>query len=209
MSFLFTEKENVKKVGTKQMKRLHDIVHPEELLNCTPTLAPTVSYLYVINYDPKFDQTVVNSSGILDRNRRVFHELLSNDSTYGILTTKQLPKLPAMRFFMSFGETQVKISHNPFPVLMKSEEQLKQLRKFHVMIFKDLLKTIKNCLVPVESGANSYMIVPVKGNEINWNVVQNFQSLPEPKILSEPERRRMKFEREDYLYKVSVFQSFF
>lgn len=184
------------------MKRLHDIVYPEELNNCTPTVAPTISYLYIIKCNPMFDQKLFDSSGVLDRNRRVFHELLSNDNCYGILTTKQLPKLPAMRFFMSFGEVQVQVSHDPKHVQVKSEEQLKQLRKFHVMIFKDLLKVIKSCLVQVQGGHNSYLIVPVKGQEINWEVVENFQSLPEAKMLSEPERRRMKLKPEDYLYKV-------
>ncbi|XP_063695845.1 endoribonuclease Dcr-2 [Culicoides brevitarsis] len=188
------------KAGTKQMKRLHDIVFPEQLLNCTPSTRTSIAYIHIIKCSPKFDFSTAND--IFERNRRVFSELLSNDCCFGIFTTKKLPELPAMRVFLSYGEIQVKISD---PIIVSealSETQLNQMRKFHIMLFKDLLKTVKSCLIPGENGANSFMIVPMKGNAIDWEVVKNFQSLSEPKMLSEPERRRLKFKPEDFLHKV-------
>lgn len=170
-------------------------------MNCTPSIESTLSYLYVIKCSPKFE--CENSNDIFNRNRRVFYDLLANDSCFAIFTTKKLTELPAMRLFLSYGEIQAKIS-DPITIGAQSEHQLMQLRNFHIMIFKDLLKTVKSCLIPGRDGANSYMIVPVKGREINWNVVQNFQSLPEPKMLSEPERRKLNLKPEDFLYKVRL-----
>ncbi|CAM6031845.1 unnamed protein product, partial [Sphagnum compactum] len=171
---------NAKLAGRKQQKRVHDIIYADELVNCTPS-QDKINYLYVLRTDQIFDRDL-ELKGECDMNRRVYHELLSNDNCFAILTAKQIPKLPGIRLFMSFGEIQVKIAKDPVEVQL-TEQHLSHLRQYHGMLFRNLLGITKSkhyLAYDFEGGSNSYMIVPVTGNNINWKmltiskVCQNF-----------------------------------
>jgi endoribonuclease Dicer len=141
----------------------------------------------------------------VDHNQKVFEELHSSPNDFGILTSKRLPELAKMSFFVSLGEVHVQIAKEPMVVFIQDEQQRKSLTNFHNMIFRDMLDIWKSFF---SSTADSYLIVPTccgqAGREINWKLVEDFQNLQKPRELNETERRlKMQRQRpEDYLYKV-------
>ncbi|KAL7035187.1 hypothetical protein ACKWTF_008261 [Chironomus riparius] len=185
------DKENPKKAGTKKNLRLHDIKIPEAIKNCGPTLE--TNYLYKISIKPKFED---NDSNAL----KVFYELLANENTFGILTKKRIPKLPIIRLFQSYGEIECEISGLPTAVDIEIEEILQKLQRFHIIIFRDLLKTFQNYFVLDKS---SYLLVPMnEDNEIDLKLIDDFQEIPNPTLLTKTQIENMSFNSEDYIYKV-------
>jgi endoribonuclease Dicer len=190
---VFFEFLSVGKVaGTKKNKRTHEIVHPPQLINCHPKVTET-SYLYIIRMEAKFKPS--------DENQTVFQQLISGCNDFAILTVKKLPKLAKMSFFVSLGKVEVEIVNRPIEMKLYEEQQLVLLRNYHSMVFRDILGIWKEFFC---STADSYLIVPTKqGVDIDWEMVQNFQNLQQPRERNEIERRKMKFNKpEDYLHKV-------
>lgn len=107
-----------------------------------------------------------------------------------------------MNFYITLGNIGVKILA-PVEVVLNKSENLQRLRNFHVTLFTDVLQIRQTFLVhDYTNNENSYIIVPVTKNQINWSLVNAYQSLPEFKQLSEDERLRMKFREDDYIFKV-------
>ena len=177
------------------MKRYHSIAVPNALENCAPTVQK-VCFLYRIFIRPKFDPEN-------DESIKVFHELLQNVNTgYGILMTNKLPKLCAVTLFQSFGEIELEIAEHPVKVTLTNVDELESLQKFHVMLFRDVLKAWKTFFVFDNS---SYLVVPLdNGCDINWKLVREFPCVvqPEDATKSYDKIKKMKFKAEDYLYKV-------
>jgi endoribonuclease Dicer len=185
-----------KLAGTKKNKRIHDIVQPFPLVNCHP-IAGAEAYLYIIHMEGKFNP--------VDYNQRVFEKLHSSSNEFGILTTKPLPALAQMSFFVSLGCVEVRIGHEPQVIIVQDELERKLLNNFHNMLFRDVLgiwKAFFSCT------SDSYLIVPTclgtGGHTINWPLVRQFQNLQKPRELNEMERRQMMKSQEqvDYLHKV-------
>lgn len=183
--------ENPKRAGTKNNLRLHDVKIPEAISNCGPIIG--TNYLYRINIKPKFD----------DKNNqafKVFYKLLANENTFGILTTKRIPKLSIITLFQSYGEIECEISELPQVADIDSEGNLQKLRKFHINIFRDLLKAFQNYFVLDKT---SYLIVPInEDNEIDWKLIDDFQEIPKPTLLTKTQIANMTFNDDDYIYKV-------
>ncbi|KAL7037571.1 hypothetical protein ACKWTF_009277 [Chironomus riparius] len=183
--------ENPKRAGTKNNLRLHEIKIPEAIKNCGPNIG--TNYLYRISIKPKFDD--INSNAL-----KVFHKLLANENTFGILTTKRIPKLSIITLFQSYGEIECEISELPIAVDIENEGSLKKLQKFHINIFRDLLKAFQTYFVLDKS---SYLIVPInEDNEIDWKLIDDFQVVPKPTLLTRAQIENMTFNAEDYIYKV-------
>ncbi|XP_070496244.1 endoribonuclease Dcr-2 isoform X2 [Chironomus tepperi] len=185
------QNENPKKTGTKNNLRLHDIKIPEAISNCGPIIG--TNYLYRISIKPKFDDC--NSNAL-----KIFHKLLANENTFGILTTKRIPKLSIITLFQSYGEIECEISDLPVVTDVESEGNLRKLQKFHINIFRDILKAFQKYFVLDKS---SYLIVPInEDNEIDWKLIDDFQEIQKPTLMSKTQIHNMKFNAEDYLYKV-------
>ena len=194
--FLFiTAETKSKRAGTKNMKRYHPLTVPNALENCSPTVQK-VCFLYRIFIRPKFEPEN-------DESIEVFHELLKNANTgYGLLMTKKLPKLCSVTLFQSFGEVELEIAEHPVEITLSTTDELQSLEKFHVMLFRDVLKAWKSFFVFDNS---SYLVVPLcNGCDINWKLVEEFPSVvqPEDATKSYDTIKKMEFKAEDYLYKV-------
>lgn len=193
--------DNPKIAGTKQNRRCHDQVFPEELTHCTPT-ENEVAYLYTIQFDPLFDAKF-ELNGIEDLTRKIYHQLIGNGRKWAIFTSKKIPKLPSMKLFLTQGEVRGTISSFPMDIVIQDKLQLEKLRKFHVMIFSKILNINKSFFAyDREGAAESYLIVPTLNNHIDWEIVTDFQDLKECKEPPEIWRKKMIFKPEDYLYKV-------
>lgn len=180
-----------KSAGTKCHRRYHKIKMPQAITNCAATVNE-FSFIHRIIIRPKFDTP---SEALA-----VFRDLIANMNTYGILTSKKLPQLCKMTLFQSYGETEVEIESEPVAVVLTSNNQLLQLQRFHIAVFRDVLQTWKSFFVLDKT---SLLIVPLTGSSrINWNIVREFQGVQAPQSLSHDEIMNMNFTRDSYYHRV-------
>lgn len=164
-------------------------------MNCAPVIG-VKCYLHRFAITPKFT-TASNDFG-----GGRFFELLSSCNDLGMLTSKRLPSLAVMNFFITLGEIGVEILA-PAEVVLNGADNLERLRNFHATLFTDVLQIRQSFLVyDFRNEENSYFVVPVTNNEINWTLVDTFQSLPDCQQLPDTSRVGMTFNEDDYLFKV-------
>lgn len=173
------------------MKRAYNKKCPSELYNALPRLREK-SYAYCIEFTTDFTRNPYNEHII---------KYLGSNATYAILLNKKLPKLAEMPLFMSQGNLHVKISENPIECVIRDEEQLNLLKKFHTVIFKDILKLWREFLVvDNRNEENSYLIVPMDElSSIDWQIVKKFQHLEACRPYSSEERQVANYSPKDYL----------
>lgn len=149
----------------KLRKHFHEVRTPKVFQNSSPTIGSD-NFLYRIIIKPVFEPPCL---GI-----RTFNELMGNSNEFAILTSKRIPKLCEMKFFMLYGEVEVKISDEPILVKLHSETELKQLQSVHVMIFRDVLGMWRDFFALDQT---SFLIVPVMDSSaIHWSLVNDLQS---------------------------------
>lgn len=186
------ETDDKKKAGTKKNMRFHEMKIPNALVHSSPVVGG-INFLYRISVRPKFDA-----------NKEVpyleaFKNLLENKNSYGILMSKRLPKLCKMPLFPSWGEVECEIETPPMQFAIKSEEDLRMLRKFQVTVFRDVLDSWRNYFV---IDKDSYIVVPLDDDQqIDWNIVKEFQTLSTTPM-SLNESLTVKFRAHDYLNKI-------
>lgn len=173
------------------MKRVYNKTCPIELYNALPRFGEK-SYAYCIKFTTDFERNTYNEH---------ISKYLGSKGTYAILLNKKLPKLAEMPLFMSQGNIRVKISEDPIECIINDKEQLNLLKKFHTVVFKDILKLWKEFLVvDHRNEENSYLIVPIDElSSIDWQLVKKFQHLEECRSYSSMERQAAKYNPKDYL----------
>lgn len=192
--------DNKQTSGSKKNKRQYNIAYPEELTNCQPQVNEEC-YLYNFKITPQFGINDVLGIQI------VYHQLLSDLNSFGILTTKRLPlQLAKFPTFITIGQIDVEIVTEPIKICVKDSADMKKLTNFHRMLFRDLLKINKNknyIIHDNNNNVNSYIVVPTTNSSaINWSIINDFQELSAPKIPSENDILKKKIIAEEYLYKV-------
>ncbi|XP_050325821.1 endoribonuclease dcr-1 isoform X1 [Bactrocera neohumeralis] len=181
------------KTAGKQQRRLYNHRYPDELYNAVPQINE-LCYAYEIRAYPQFKA---------DSYTEHIVTLLNTNCNYAILTRKPMPALAEMPLFMNQGKLSVKIAENPITLTITSEQQLKQLAKFHLMIFRDILECWKSFLVlDRRNQENAYFIAPLNNGKIDWELVQNFQRLLPQRKYSVSERQKKVYKPEDYIGKV-------
>lgn len=124
--------------------------------------------------------------------------MIGNENTFGILSSKRIPRLCKIPLFATFGQIDCDISPIPATISLDNESDLKRLRGFHKNLLSNVLKVFKEFFVIDKS---SYLIVPLdEYNEINWNLVNT--EIPIPKRLSYDQIVNMQFKAQDYSNKV-------
>lgn len=174
----------------------YDIKYPHQLNECQPKIG-TVCYLYKIHMIPK-DGKKEQSEG-----DKVFNNLLKGNRNFGILTTKSLPKLPCFQLYLSSGQVDCQISEVPLNIRINTENDLKKLQIFQTLLFKNILETFKSFFIMDNSNTiNSFLVVPILGDAIDYNLVDDFQYIAESREIPMIKRQKISFERYDYLYNV-------
>lgn len=193
-----TYAENPKTAGTKKNYRMHDLVVPDALCNSMPQIGVPV-FLYEIKMVPKFHV----SDSLYDQNEenvKIFHNLLQSPRTYGILTTKKLPRMSEMKFYQSFGQINCTISYQPIQLQLGNLEKLNELKRFHCILFRNVLDVWKSFFT--YDHKDSVIVVPTKNHQIDWQIVEQFQSWSELKQKSIGERKNAKYIEDEWLYSV-------
>lgn len=176
---------------------MHDIQTPEALQNTLPCVNKQI-YLYEINIIPQF--RVSDSFDEHEENIRIFHKLLQSQRTYGILTTKRLPRMGLMKFYQSFGQMDCSINYDPVPITLGSLQKLNKLKRFHCVLFQNVLNLWKKFFV--YDHKDSVIIVPTNNHQIDWSIVENFQTWSELKTKTVAERMNKQYREEEWLYSV-------
>ncbi|GAB0088496.1 endoribonuclease dcr-1 [Sergentomyia squamirostris] len=187
--------------GTKKMKRYYDMIYPEQLIKCQP-LVGVECFLYIITTTAHLNE---KPDHVFDENIAVFNQLYQNDEcNFGILTSKRLSITAPMTFFVTDGKVSVKIDDQPTTSMYLSEDDLRKLRNFHVIIFRDILRTLKDFItMDFTNKKNSVLIVPTKRGKIDMELVNDQQNWPEMWEKTEADRISMRYNNpQEYLHQV-------
>ncbi|XP_011632113.1 endoribonuclease Dicer isoform X1 [Pogonomyrmex barbatus] len=157
--------------GTYKKKREHGLKYPMALHGAYPQSFESL-YLHVLNCTSMYSTTGY------DNRRKVFHKLLNDKSSFGILSTKTLPKIPSFPIFMKDGKLNVDVKSNHTTIIL-DDIDIEVLKKFHFLLFNDIIPVIKSFMVfDNDNLENSFLIVPLNDQEkINWDVVKTYQYL--------------------------------
>lgn len=175
---------------------MHDIQTPDALRDSMPQLNQQC-YLYEFNIKPHFQ---VSEGDENEENIKIFHKLLQSDRSYGILTMKKLPRMALMQFYQSFGRIDCEISEKPVPISLGNIQKLNELKRFHCILFRNVLDIWKGFFV--YDHKDSVIIVPTKNHQIDWNIVEDFQTWSEFGKKTVAERLNVQYREEDWLYSV-------
>lgn len=182
--------------GTKKNVREHSLEHPIETKAATPTLH-IQAYLYTITLTTTLNITAD------DHSSKVFKQLYESDRCLAIFTAKKLPAFGEICLYVTLGQIRARINPEPIPITISEPKKLEKLRKFHGMIFRELLNTARDFLVnDFSNKENSYFIVPAIRYDIDWQVVNNFQQLDKVVTPTEQQRSERDIQSDDILYKV-------
>lgn len=190
--------EKPREAGTKKNYRMHDIQLPAELRDSMPTFND-ILYMYEIEMVPHFntDQTQYDQH---EENIKIFHKLLQSQRTYSILTKKKLPRLAAMKFFQSFGQIDCTVKHNATTIQIENAQQMNKLKRFHGTLFRNVLELWKSFFVFDPN--NSVIVAPTKNAQIDWAIIDRFQSWEELETKTVAQRMNVEYREEDWLYSV-------
>ncbi|XP_060820377.1 endoribonuclease Dicer-like isoform X2 [Bombus pascuorum] len=176
LSYLFPnwvdEAESEKSsVGTYKKKRHHQLQFPLALYGAFPLPQETV-YLHILHTTPNYP--VPHH----DNRYLTFYNLLHNSAGFGILSAKQMPEIPSFPIFMRVGELSIDVKVN-YAEMILTEEEVIYLKRFHTLIFSDIVPVIKTFMVFDNCNRdNCFLIVPVNEDwNINWQVVKQYNSI--------------------------------
>ncbi|KAL7738529.1 hypothetical protein ACLKA6_006834 [Drosophila palustris] len=159
---------------------------PSEFYDAMPRVGETC-YAYGISLEPDFERN--------DYTAHMYDAMHSRRHSYGLLLRKRLPRLAAMPLFSHQGKLHAHVVEQPLEIVIQSEEQLEKLQRFHVMLFRDLLRIWQPFFVlDRRSMENSYLVVPLSplpGNGLDWQLVEQFQRLPKSRATSLAQRKEM------------------
>lgn len=154
-------------------------------------------YLYEFLIQPNF--AIPESQNDSD-NIRVFHQLLKTSRSYGILTTKPLPRMSVMKFYQSFGQITCQVAYKPVEIKLGNPNKLQKLKRFHCVLFRKVLEIWEDFLVYDDT--DSVIVVPTLNGNIDWHIVERFQSWSELKKKSIALRKAEKYDESDWKYSV-------
>ncbi|KAL0108749.1 hypothetical protein PUN28_014111 [Cardiocondyla obscurior] len=181
LDYLFPHWVNEDKyqTGTYKKKREHQLEYPLAFRGAYPQPKKQL-YLYILDCPPTYYMTGS------DNRRAVFYDLLKKKNGFGILSSKNLPKIPSFPLFMKDGKLNVSVKPNNTTISL-SEEDITLLKGFHFLLFNSIIPVIKSFMIfDNDNCENSFLIVPLNDmQDINWTIVKTYQCL-EPIMPSKP-----------------------
>lgn len=173
---------------------MHSITYPDLLSSCSPTMGAT-HYLYTFTTIPNFESSTAEA----------YHQLITSPQSFGLLTTKQLPRLAEFTLHQSFGSILVTVQPSTTQTSVGDIQnaQLLRLIKFHNLIFDEVVGTKQPFLANDWANMeNSFLIVPTNAsNEVDWDVVNEFQSFlpcPDPPF----KRSKLSLTADDFMHRI-------
>ncbi|XP_017890637.2 endoribonuclease Dicer isoform X2 [Ceratina calcarata] len=165
-NWIHEKSETLQKIGTKKKKRIHKLEFPSALYAAFPR-PEQAAYLHIINITPNYCMPY-------DDNRHLaFYNIFHNSTTFGILSSKKMSKIPSFPIFMNFGELNITIEVN-HDILTLSEEEIRSVKNFHTLLFSEVLQLVKSFVIFDNYNLdNCFLIVPVDETwKMNWEVIK-------------------------------------
>uniref|UniRef100_A0A182FU44 ribonuclease III n=1 Tax=Anopheles albimanus TaxID=7167 RepID=A0A182FU44_ANOAL len=190
-----------KQVGQANNVRCYRVHYPAESQHCTPRADTDECYVYVLRTKALFER------GAHGESIAMFADLYSSANNFGIMTRKSLPALAPMQLFCSLGKIGVEVVREPLRIALDpatGPEQLAKLKRFHLLLFRDLLRLWKQFIaLDVEAAENGFLIVPLANSQaIDWQLVDTFPYLQQSEEPTTLARQRMVFNVERYRNRV-------
>ncbi|ETN64340.1 dicer-1 [Anopheles darlingi] len=190
-----------KQAGQANNVRCYRVHYPAESQHCTPRTDTDECYVYILRTKALFDR------GTQGDNIAIFSDLYSSSNNFGIMTRKPLPSLAPMQLFCSLGKIGVEVVREPLRITLDpgaGGEQLAKLKRFHLLLFRDLLRLWKQFIaLDVEAAENGFLIVPMADSKtIDWKLVDTFPYLQQSEEPTTLARQRMIFNAEGYRNRV-------
>ncbi|XP_050079861.1 endoribonuclease Dicer [Anopheles maculipalpis] len=186
--------------GTMKYVRSHKICYPQETIGGTPrTDGEPGCYVYILRTRAHFEASARHESV------RILSDLYNSGNSFGILTRNKLPPLAKIKLFVTLGPIEVELVPKPIPIILAPDSgALQSLKRFHLMLFRDLLKVWKPFTVlDAQPEENGFIVVPmVRGECIDWDLVNRFPYLRSATELSPRARANLRFEPEAYQLRV-------
>ncbi|XP_050092159.1 endoribonuclease Dicer [Anopheles aquasalis] len=190
-----------KQAGQANNVRCYRVHYPAESQHCTPQSEADECFIYILRTKALFER------GTQGGNIASFADLYSSSNNFGIMTRKPLPPLAPMQLFCSLGKIGVEVVREPLRITLDpatGREQLAKLKRFHLLLFRDLLRLWKQFIaLDVEAAENGFLIVPMADSKtIDWKLVVTFPYLQQSEEPTTLTRQRMVFNAEHYRNRV-------
>ncbi|XP_044756151.1 endoribonuclease Dicer [Coccinella septempunctata] len=191
ISFLFEHYPQIKEVNAGLKKtRLHDLQLPRAIRG---RITPKEEvYLHIINIRPLFtigeDET----------------KFLTTDLTYGFITPNFLPNTCGFPLFIKNGTIRISIRNNVKTIWL-SDEEIWAIKKFHFMVFDDVLKVLSECFIMDHSeNAESLFLVPVSKSksDIDYGILEANQEMKCIEYDTEIQKSKIVVNTDTYLNKI-------
>lgn len=127
-----------------------------------------------------------------DNRKTVLYELLCDQCSFAILSSKPLIKVCQFPVFLFGHELSVEVEVNERKVKLERAELIR-LGRFHCKLFMNVLPIVQNFMqFDVFNSQNSYFIVPLTSDgSIDWVVVGSDVSNPEPREFTPEEKSKL------------------
>ncbi|KAJ8968365.1 hypothetical protein NQ317_009528 [Molorchus minor] len=184
--------------GTTKRRQYYYKKIAEALLDCHPVVdSPTYFYKIVMTLTcplPEEQNT---------RGRRI-HPPEESAQGFGILTSKEIPKISAFPIFTRSGEVSVDLKLLSERIIL-NEEQIKKIREFVNYTFTSVLRLQKYLMLfNPDASSNNYLIVPTINTEtdivVDWNFINLiFENLnTTPVTIPDQDRKDYIFNDDEY-----------
>ncbi|KAK4883339.1 hypothetical protein RN001_006658 [Aquatica leii] len=200
LSYYFSHWPKIKERNAGGIKKRR--VHSKQIpIVCTGKILSNANvYLHLIEFTPLFS-THSNIS------MNMIHQLYQSELRFGFISAQFLPKLCKFSVFVTAGEILVNLKLN-YKTIVLTTEQLESLKRFHCLIFADILKVLKSFLVIDNDGeVDGFLVVPIRKKndfcDIDFDVSYTHKEVIDEKLEpSYEERKRLEVNKESYLGKI-------
>lgn len=132
-------------------------------------------------------------------------DLYTSPLTYGLISFKPFPRLCEFPLYVSQGEIHVNLLVN-FQQVKLSLKELIVIKKFHFLIFNDILKLLKTFLVEDIDCENNKVFCVAVNRSNNYNIdfetMKNHEELITITELSNAQRSNLRVNNNTFLHKI-------
>lgn len=180
--------------GTKKCIRKHPKVYPKSLdYQPQKSRGGTDWVLHIIKLNPAFAKPD-------DSRESCLYQLLQKHEGYGILTTLDLPTLCDFPMFLNIGEVSTSLQFN-YKRFVIEDKQLNEIKRFHYLVFNDILGIAKKFLV-YSNTFNNYFVVPIHKSgpqyDINWSIIKTYKTIETLREPTAEERQNLNVKKDEY-----------
>lgn len=160
-------------------------------------LADETYYLHVIELVPQFHR-------LEDINQATLYDCYSSDQCFGLITCNMLPNICDFPIYVKLGQIDVSLKINQKKIVL-NEEQLMDIKRFHTVVFRDVLKVLQPFLIFDNSpNAEILLLAPINKMSItiDFDVLKNMININPVTEPSPEQKLSLEVTTDTYLKKI-------